>query len=55
MLDSKYRNTEDFKKLLNLFKTKSLLLFHLNICSLQKNLDNFHILLNDYHTSLEQI
>ena len=38
MLDYKYRNIEYFKKLYNTFKTKSLSLLYLNICSLQKKL-----------------
>ena len=33
LLDCKYRNIEFFKKLSNPFKTKSLSLFCLNICS----------------------
>ena len=55
MLDCKYRYIEYFKKLSNPFKTKSLSLFHLNICSLQKNFDNFHILLNELNINLDII
>ena len=55
MLDCKYRNIEYFKKLSNPFKTKSLSLFHLNICSLQKKFDNFHILLNELNINLDII
>ena len=55
MLDCKYRNIEYFKKLSNPFKTKCLSLFHLNICSLQKKFDNFHILLNELNINLDII
>ena len=53
MLDCKYRNIECFEKLSNAFKTKSLSLFHLNICSLQRNFCNFHILLNELNIDLD--
>ena len=55
MLDCKYRNIEYFKKLSNPFKTKSLSLLHLNICYLQKKIDNFHILLNELNINLDII
>ena len=55
MLDFEYRNTEHLKKLSNPYKTKSLSLFHLNICSLQKCFDNFHILLNELNINLDTI
>ena len=52
MLDCKYGNIGYFKQLYNPFKTKSLSLFHLNICSLQKK---FHILLNELNIHLDII
>ena len=55
MLDSKYRNIECFKKLCNPFKTKSISLFYLNICFLQKKFDNLHILLNELNINLDII
>ena len=41
------------KKLSNPFKTKFLWLFHLNICSLRKIFDNFHILLNELNINVD--
>ena len=41
--------------MLHPFKTKSLLLFHFNICSLPKKIDNFHILLNELNINLDII
>ena len=55
MLDCKHRNIEYLKKLSNPFKTKSLSLFYLNICSLQKKFDNFHSLLNELNINLNVI
>ena len=55
MLDSKYRNIECFKKLCNPFKTKSISLFYLNICFLQKKFDNLQILLNELNINLDII
>ena len=55
MLECQYRNIEYFKKWSNPFKTKSLSLFHLNICSLQTNLGNFHILRNELNWNLDII
>ena len=52
MLDCKYGNIGYFKQLYNPFKTKSLSLFNLNICSLQKK---FHILLNELNIHLDII
>ena len=39
----------------NPFKTKSLSLFHLNICSLQRHFDSFHILHNELNINLNII
>ena len=55
MLDCNYRNIRNFKKLSNPCKTNFLLLFHLNICSLKKDFDNFHILLNELNINLDII
>ena len=55
MLHCKYRNIEYFKKLPNPFKTKSFSLFHLHVCYLQKEIDNFHILLNELNINLDTI
>ena len=53
MVDCKYGNIKYFKKLSNPFKSLSLL--HLNICSLQRNFDKFHILLNKLNINMDII
>ena len=55
MLDGKNKNIECFKKLSNPFKTKSLSLFHLDICSLQQNFDSFHTLFHELNINLDII
>ena len=45
----------NFLKLSNPFKTKSLSLFHLNICSLQRHFGSFHILHNELNINLNII
>lgn len=47
MLHCKDIDIEYFKKLSNLFITKSLSRFYLNICSLQNLFGNVHILINE--------
>ena len=42
----KYREIDYFQKLSKDFKRKTLSLFHMNVCSLTKNFDDFNVLLN---------
>ena len=49
----KYRDTDYFKNLTKDFKRKALSFFHMNVCSLTKNFDNFYILLNELNVSFE--
>ena len=43
----KYGEIDYFQKLPRNFKRKTLSLFHMNVCTLTKNFDDFNILLND--------
>ena len=43
----KYRDTDYFENLTKDFKRKPLSFFHVNVCSLTKNFDDFNILLSD--------
>ena len=47
----KYRDTDYFKNLTKDFKRKALFFFHMNVCSLTKNFDDFNILLNELNVS----
>ena len=47
LVDCKYRDPDYFKNLIKDFKRKALSFFHMNICSLTKNFDNFDILLSE--------
>ena len=49
----KYRETDYFQKLSKNFKRKKLSFFHMNVCSLSKNFDNFNILLNDLNVDFD--
>lgn len=48
MIECKYKNMEYFQKLF-------LLLFHLNVCSVKKHFNKFHILLNELNIDLDII
>ena len=47
LVDCKYRDPDYFKNLIKDFKRKALSFFHMNICSLTKNFDNFDMLLSE--------
>ena len=49
----KYREIDYFQKLSKNFKRKTLSLFHMNVCSLTKNFDDFNILLNDLNVNFD--
>ena len=49
----KCRDTDYFKNLTKDFKRKALSFFHMNVCSLAKNFDDFNILLGDLNVSLD--
>ena len=49
----KYRNTDYFKNLTKDFKRKTLLFFHMNLCSLTKHFADFNILLSDLRVSFD--
>ena len=49
----KYRDTDYFKNLTKDFKRKALSFFHMNVCSLTKNFDDFNILLGDLNVSFD--
>ena len=49
----KCRDTDYFKNLTKDFKRKALSFFHMNLCSLAKNFDDFNILLGDLNVSLD--
>ena len=49
--NGKYRKIRYFQKLSKNFKRKTLSLFHMNVCSLIKNFDDFNILLNDLNVN----
>ena len=48
MIECKYKNIEYFQKLF-------LLLFNLNVCSVKKHFNKFHILLNELNIDLDII
>ena len=49
----KYRDTDYFKNLTKDFRRKVLSFFHMNFCSLNKNFDDFNILLSDLIVSFD--
>ena len=49
----KYRDTEYFKTLIKDFKRKALSFFHINVCSLPKNFDDFNMLLSELNVSFD--
>ena len=49
----KYRDTEYFKSLAKDFKRKALSFFHINVCSLTKDFNDFNILLSDLNVSFD--
>ena len=49
----KYREIDYFQKLSKNFKRKTLSFFHMNVCSLTKNFDDFDILLNDLNVNFD--
>ena len=49
----KYRDPDYFKNLTKDFKGKVLSFFHMNVCSLTKNFDDFHILLSELNVSFD--
>ena len=49
----KYRDTDYFKNLTKDFKRKALSFFHMNVCSLAKNFDDFNILLSDLNVTFD--
>ena len=49
----KYRDTDYFKNLTKDFKRKALSFFHMNVCSLTKNFDDFQILLSDLNVNFD--
>ena len=53
LLNCKYREIDYFQKLSKNFKRKTLSLFHMNVCSLTKNFDDFNILLNDLNVNFD--
>ena len=53
LANCKYRDTDYFKNLTKVFKRTGLSFFHINICSLTKNFDDFNILLSDLNDSFD--
>ena len=53
MPNCKYREEDYFQKLSKNFKRKTLFCFHMNVCSLIKNFDDFNILLNDLNVNFD--
>ena len=51
----KYRDTDYFKNLTKDFRRKALSFFHMNVCSLNKNFDDFNIILSDLNVSFESL
>ena len=49
----KYRDPGYFKNLTKDFKGKVLSFFHMNVCSLTKNFDEFNILLSELNVSFD--
>ena len=49
----KYWNIDYFKNLTKGFKKKALSFFHINVCSLTKNIDDFNILLSELNVSFD--
>ena len=49
----KYRDTDYFKNLTKDFKRKALSFFHMNVCSLTKNFDDFHILPSNLNVNFD--
>ena len=49
----KYRDTDYFKNITKDFRRKVLSFFHMNVCSLNKNFDDFNILLSDLNVSFD--
>ena len=49
----KYKDTDFFKNLNKDFKKKALSFFHINVCSLTKNFDDYNILLSDLNVSFD--
>ena len=49
----KYRDTDYFKNLTKDIKRKALSFFHMNVCSLTKYFDDFHILISDLNVSFD--
>ena len=49
----KYRDIGYFENLTRDFKRKALSFFHINVCSLTKNFDDFNILLSDLSVSFD--
>ena len=49
----KYRDTYYSKNLTKDFKRKALSFFHMNVCSLTKNFDDFNRLLNELNVSFD--
>ena len=48
-----YREIYYFQKLSKNFKRKTFSFFHMNVCSLTKNFDDFNILLNDLNVNFD--
>ena len=51
--NSKYRDIGYLENLTRDFKRKALSFFHINVCSLTKNFDDFNILLSDLNVSFD--
>ena len=49
----KYRDPDYFENLTKDFKRKALSFFHMNVCSLAKNFDDFNILLSDLNVTFD--
>ena len=49
----KYRDTDYFRKFTKDFKRKVLSFFHMNVCSLTKNFDDFNILLSNVNVGFD--
>ena len=49
----KYRDTDYFENLTKDFKRKAWSFFHVNVCSLTKNFDDFNILLSDLNVGFD--
>ena len=49
----KYRDIGYFENLTRDFKRKALSFFHINVCSLTKNFDDFNILLSDVNVNFD--